>query len=164
MPSSFFILPNVGVPRVLRGALRVCRKVRRRLFIRNLVLGLVRHAVRSLNTCGLARLGSGLLASSRRSPAERVGVLQASAHARLFRSCRKAGLPPRQSPREALCELLKMQNLEPDLAGTTVAPFAWNKLKLLRDDWEVSPREVRDIAPDHVAKFFEQPAQSRLSK
>ena len=57
-----------------------------------------------------------------------------------------------------------MENLEPDLSGTTVVPFAWNKLKLLRDDWEVSPREVRDIAPDHVAKSFKRPGQFRLSK
>ena len=46
---------------------------------------------------------------------------------------------------------------------TTVVNFEWDKLKLLRDDWQVSPRDICDIAPDHIAKHFRRPGQFRLS-
>ena len=45
-----------------------------------------------------------------------------------------------------------------------MVPFAWEKLKLLRDSWEVTPRNVLDVAPAHVASWFESAGRFRLSR
>ena len=163
MAWRLFPLPFVGVPSALRGAASVCRKVRRRIFCRNVLLQLARQAISALNRCAGASLGGRSTPLPRRYPVDQFDELQSGALGRVLQCSRNAGLLPRRPTREALCELLKVDDLDCDLDSTSVVPFSWDKLKLLRGDWQVEPKNVLDIAPDHVARHFRRSGQFRLS-
>ena len=162
MVKSIFPLSFVGRPSAVRGSDVLCARLRRRLFLRNSLLGLMRHAVFVLNCCASASLGSRGVASSRR-PALKQSSLHDRALARLLRLCRLAGPPPRQSSKEALCELLKVNSLEEELHPSSVVPFEWSKLKLLGSEWQVKPQDITNVAPEHISKWFVRPGLFRLS-
>ena len=133
------------------------KEVRRRLFLNNSLLGLVGHAVRSLNYCGLRTLRRGHSAPPGRKPIAPASAAQQSVLDRVFRRCRGAGLPSRQSCQGALREFLRVQNMDEVVDTSGVVPFEWDKLKLLRDNWEVVPRPIREVALPEISKWFEQP-------
>ena len=161
--ASFFPLPPVARPWVEHRASDLCKDVRRRLFLKNLLLDLVGHAVESLNFCGLRTLRRGRRASSDRKLLPPTSAAQQSVLDRVFRRCLGAGLPPRQSCQGALRELLRVQSLDEVADASGVVPFEWDKLKLLRESWEVVPRQVCSVAPPEVCKWFQRPGQFRLS-
>ena len=161
MAESVFPLPFVGSFSGIRGTSGLCARMRRRLFSRNTVVGLLRRAVEVLNYCRFASLVRPSRRPVRQDSAS-PGSLQWTILGRLLRLCRNAGLPPRQSPREALCELLKVDDLVGDFSPTTVVPFEWSKLKLLRDTWQVMPMDITSIAPAEVGRCFTEPGFFRL--
>ena len=162
MVSSIFPLPPVGPVQSVHGADLLGGRLRRRLLLRNTLLGLLRHAVASINSCAFAALGSRGRAPARRTASQPTGS-HWTIRGRLLGLCRQAGLPPRQSPKEALCELLKVENLDGDFDPSAVVPFEWSKLKLLRESWQVRPKEILDIAPTEIRQWFLRPGQFRLS-
>ena len=160
-----FPLPSVARSWIEHRAENLSKGVRRRLFRRNLVLGMVQRAIEVLNFCS-----SRTLRRSARLPGTPpvrnsfppASPAQQSVLDRLFRRCLGAGLPPRQSSQGALRELLRVQSLDDVPDATGVVPFEWEKLKLLRDTWEVVPRSVREVAPASVGDMFRRPGQFRL--
>jgi hypothetical protein len=162
MARPFFPLSFVGGFQLLRGAAVLCRKVHR-IFRRNTLLQLVSHAIRSINRCAFSDVGERSHPLSGRTSAQHHGELLSSAWARILRCSRNSRPPPLGTPREALCELLKIESLGLPLDQTTVVSFEWDELELLCDDWQVSPRDICDVAPDHIAEHFGRPGQFRLS-
>ena len=73
------------------------------------------------------------------------------------------GPPPSSTPREAVLELLKTTDLNSP-RPSTLAPFEWEKLKLLQEGWPVRPQELTSVCPDVVRDKFLDPSSFRLSQ
>ena len=162
--ALLFPLSSVARPWGERRADLLCKDVRRRLFLRNTLLGLVRHALQSPNFCGRRSLRGRAVTRPGWTPFIWPSAAQRSDLDRVFRRCRESGPPPRRSGQEALCELLKVEVLEHDVDSSGVGPFCWEKLKLPRGSWAVVPRAIEDIAPPDVAQWFQRPGQFRFSR
>ena len=163
MPS-IFSLPSVARPWAERRAVLLCKDVCQRFFLPKILLGLVRRAVFSLLVCGRRSLrGRAITPPGWTLSALPLAALW-SASDRVFRRCRESGPPPRRSGQEALCELLKVEELDHEVDSSGVVPFCWDKLKLIRDSSAVVPRTIEENAPPDVAQWFQRPGQFRLSR
>ena len=162
MGRPSFPIPFVEGPSALRGEANLCSKVRRRIFLRNSLLRLARHAICSINWCASAAIGGWSVLLTCHSPTQQRTELQSLAVA-VLRCSRNAEPPARQPPREALCELLKVDNFESDLDHPHVVAFSWGKLKLLCEDWQVRPQKIREVALPHVSQHFQRVGEFRLS-
>ena len=164
MPGDLFPLPvpQVGPPP------RRCEFRHRKLFLRLSArwqrLSCARHTFCVLNQCAVARARPEQPAPGPAHPAaaSRPSPCQKSVQSRVLRRIAAYGPPPAISPREAVNELLGTCDIDQP-RPSTVACFAWDKLRILAEDWPVKPRDITETAPAEVAAVFRDPNLLRLS-
>ena len=163
--GDVYPLPIAPVDPPLRRADVPQRYLYNRLQRRNCRRRRVRHASLVLNWCAEACVrsasceeGASLSKSSFEPNASQQSVLR-----RIGRRVGAAGPHPGSSNREAVIELLKIQDLH-EQQPSTLESFDWSKLKLLRDDWAVVPKDIVSVAPPAVAAMFHDVSQFRRSE
>jgi hypothetical protein len=122
-----------------------------------------RHSVQVLNACASGQAcGVERPAADRLRPSRQGSTAQSSVLQRIHCRIAAFGRRPIQSPEDAVNELLRTSSVD-EPRRSTLATFAWDKLKLLRADWSVVPQCISKVAPPAVAQVFEDPSSVRLS-